>query len=192
MRKKKLFFVAYGGGHMRLLHQVTKQLQNDVNFEIKILGLTSGYKDIKEEYKKEIVRKISDYDFLFSDEKDLIDKYGKMFLEENHNPDSGMEESDSLFYLGMSITDLVQELGEKEALDLYDKKKRHAFKPTNSMKKILEYEKPDLLITTTSPKCELASLLAAKQLGIQSIQIIDLFGDNYPVPFGDNIVVLNE
>ena len=188
----KLLFVAYGGGHMRLLHQIAQKVINTTDFSVKIIALTTGYLDVKNFYNKEVLKRPFDYKDLFHEELEKIRSYGSQLLSENHNPVSGLEEEDSIFYLGMSFNDLVVEHGEEEAWKMYNEKKRHAFLPKRSMKKILEQESPDLLITTTSPKCELASLLASKELNIPSMQIIDLFGDNYPVPFADHIIVLNK
>lgn len=188
----KLMFVAYGGGHIRLLHQIAKKAINQNNFDIKIVALTTGYLEIKNYYSEEVLKRPINYKHLFTDELEIIYSYGNELLPENHNPVSGLDEKDSCFYLGMSFNDLVRDHGEEEAWNIYSEKKRHAFLPIRSMKRILEYEAPDLLITTTSPKCELACLLASKDLGIPTMQIIDLFGDNYPVPFADHIIVLNE
>ncbi|MFY0683210.1 MAG: CDP-glycerol glycerophosphotransferase family protein [Balneola sp.] len=188
----KLLFVAYGGGHMKLLHQIAKELILKPGIEIKIIALTTAYLDVKEFYNSEILKRPMDYKMLFEDELEYIKLYGEKLLAENHNSSSGLSEENSLFYLGMSFYDLVVKYGEDEAFRIYNEKKRHAFLPVRSMKRIIDDEAPDLVITTTSPKCELASLLASKDLGIPTMQIIDLFGDNFPIPFADHIVVLNE
>jgi|6_EtaG_2_1085325.scaffolds.fasta_scaffold01083_3 hypothetical protein len=188
----KLLFVAYGGGHMRLLHHIIQKVINETDFEVRVLALTTGYLDVKEYYSEEILKRPINYKDLFNKDLERIQFYGNELLKENHNPASGLEEEDSIFYLGMSFNDLALENGEEGAWNLYNEKKRHAFLPKRSMKKIIEHESPDVIITTTSPKCELASLFASKELKIPSIQIIDLFGDNYPIPFADDIIVLNE
>lgn len=148
----KLLFVAYGGGHMRLLHQIAQKVINTTDFSVKIIALTTGYLDVKNFYNKEVLKRPFDYKDLFHEELEKIRSYGSQLLPENHNPVSGLEEEDSIFYLGMSFNDLVVEHGEEEAWKMYNEKKRHAFLPKRSMKKILEQESPDLLITTTSPK----------------------------------------
>ena len=59
------------------------------------------------------------------------------------------------------------------------------------MRKILLHIGPDLVITTSSPRFEFATIKAAKNLGILSLQILDLFGDDFPLPSADHIVVMN-
>lgn len=188
----KLLFIAYGGGHMRLLHQIAKKAIHDKSFNVKIIGLTTGYEDIVNFYNPKILKKPISYSSIFAEDINFIHEYGSLLLNENHNPNSGLDIEDSRFYLGMSYYDLVLEYGADKARAIYNQKKRHAFLPKRSMKKILEYESPDLLITTTSPKCELASLIEAKKLEIPTMQIIDLFGDNFPTPFADYIIVMND
>ncbi len=187
----KLLFIGYGGGHMRLLHQIAFKVVSEKDIDLKIIALTTGYLDIQNFYNSNILKKPSDYSFLFDNDIAQINKYGSMLLDENHNPNSGLDIEDSRFYLGMSYYDLVLEYGENKAKEIYKQKKRHAFLPKRSMRKILEFESPDMLIATTSPKCELASLIEAKRLGIKTMQIIDLFGDNFPTPFADSIIVMN-
>ena len=59
------------------------------------------------------------------------------------------------------------------------------------MKNILEYEKTSLVVTTTSPRFEEASLIAANELGTETIQILDLFGELYPLPKANHIICMN-
>ena len=44
------------------------------------------------------------------------------------------------------------------------------------MEKILKKEKPDMVITTNSPRYERAALIAAKRMGIKNLSVEDLFG----------------
>ena len=115
-----------------------------------------------------------------------------MLLEENNNPLSSMPINDMIFYLGVSYNDLVNEFGEELAFAKYKKKKRQVFNPKFALKKIIEHISPDYLFTTNSPRMEAAAIFAAKELLIPSVQILDLFGDDYPIPSADNIIVMNE
>lgn len=189
----KLLIFSYGAGHIKLIHQLTKELIKLPEYEIKIIALTSAYHEIKNFYEVDILKSLTYYSFLFKEEITEIKKYGSLLLHDNHDSASGMTIEDSEFYLGFSFNDLVNENGLEHATDLYNRKKRHSFLPTRSIKKIIQYESPDLVITTTSPKCEYAALLASKELNITTLQLIDLFGDdNYPLPSADHIVVMND
>lgn len=114
-----------------------------------------------------------------------------MLLSENYNSDIGISKLESIFYLGLSYNDLVKQLGEVKAAEEYGKRKRQSFKPVGVMETILTEIKPDIVITTASPRFEVATILAAKKLGIPSLQLLDSFGDDYPIPSADHIVVMN-
>ena len=90
----------------------------------------------------------------------------------------GLSKLEVLSYLGLSYNEAIEGIGEDKAYEDYKKIGRQSFLPINTIKKILDYENIDLLITTNSPRFEKASLFASKELNIKSIQIIDLFGDD--------------
>ncbi|RXJ92876.1 hypothetical protein CRV00_12065 [Malaciobacter molluscorum] len=189
---KKVLFVSYGGGHINIINTIVKAMikQSCINF--KILALTTGYEKSLELFSDKYVKKISDYNELFKKDMEVIVNYGKMLLEENYNVSSGVSKEDTLIYLGLSMFELVQTYGEEKALELYNSKKRQSFLPINIMKKILEYEKISLVVTTTSPRFEEASIIAANELGIETLQVLDLFGELYPLPKANHIVCMNK
>lgn len=82
---------------------------------------------------------------------------------------------DSSIYLGQNYIDLVSDLGSKNAKELYDKAGRYAFHPLESMTRVLLKLKPDLVVSTSSPRSEKAIIYAAGKLRIKSIVLSDLF-----------------
>ncbi|EJP7764353.1 hypothetical protein NY838_005076, partial [Escherichia coli] len=85
-----------------------------------------------------------------------------------------ISKEETIYYLGASFLDLVNELNsEEDALSLYKKQGRRAFTPINSLKLIINYFSPDLIITTNAPRAEKAALIAAKELDIPRILIND-------------------
>lgn len=189
---KKIFFVSYGGGHINIINELVKGMIDNKNIEFKVLALTTAYNNSINLFSDKYVKKISDYKELFNDNIKEIEKYGNLILDENYNPTSGISKDDTLIYLGLSMFDLVQKYGEDEALRLYKEKKRQAFLPVETMKKILKHENISLLVTTTSPRFEEASVIAANDLRIETLQILDLFGELYPLPKSNHIVCMNE
>lgn len=189
---KKVLFVSYGGGHINIINELVKGMIDNKNIEFTVLALTTAYNNSINLFSDKYVKKISDYKELFNDNIKDIEKYGNLILDENYNPTSGISKEDTLIYLGLSMFDLVQKYGENEALRLYKEKKRQAFLPIETMKKILKYENTTLLVTTTSPRFEEASVIAANDLGIETLQILDLFGELYPLPKANHIVCMNE
>jgi len=81
---KKVFFVTYGGGHVRSVIPVIKELKSR-GHKVSVLGLTSSVNDLK---KEEIEFKgIRDYLNLFKDEEaQKILEYGDMFIDEHLMP----------------------------------------------------------------------------------------------------------
>ena len=187
----KVLFVSYGGGHINIINEVIKEIIKYKNIDFKVLALTTAYDKSVSLFSNKYIKKISDYKDLFKKDIEEINYYGSLILEDNYNASSGISKEDTLIYLGLSMFELVQTHGEQKAFDLYNKKKRQAFLPVNIMKKILEYEDISLVVTTTSPRFEEASLTAANELGIETIQILDLFGELYPLPKANHIVCMN-
>ncbi|MCT7646450.1 hypothetical protein [Aliarcobacter butzleri] len=188
---RKVLFVSYGGGHINIINEVIKEIIKYKNIDFKVLALTTAYDKSVSLFSNKYIKKISDYKDLFKKDIEKINYYGSLILEDNYNASSGISKEDTLIYLGLSMFELVQTHGEQKAFDLYNKKQRQAFLPVNIMKNILEYEKTSLVVTTTSPRFEEASLIAANELGIETIQILDLFGELYPLPRANHIICMN-
>lgn len=187
----KGLFVSYGGGHINIINEVIKEIIKNKHIDFKVLALTTAYDKSVSLFSNKYIKKISDYKDLFKKDIEKINYYGSLILEDNYNASSGISKEDTLIYLGLSMFDLVQTYGEKKAFDLYNIKKRQAFIPIRTMKKILEHEGISLVVTTTSPRFEEASLIAANELGIETIQILDLFGELYPLPRANHIICMN-
>ncbi|WP_347174842.1 hypothetical protein [Polaribacter uvawellassae] len=192
LKKRKIFFVSYGGGHINIIDLIAKELINNPHVEFKILALTTAYDKIINKYPTGIVKRVSDYSFLFEDIIDDVLKYGDLIIKDNYNPDSNVSKKETLFYLGLSYYDLVNERGRNEANKLYNKKKRQAFLPVKTLEKILLYEKADIVVATTSPRFEHASLIAGNNLNLITVEILDLFSHIYPIPVAKNLVVMNQ
>jgi len=189
---KKILFVAYGGGHINIIDLIGEKLLDEPHMEFTILALTTAYNKVVDKYPKGIVKKVSDYIHLFDSELTSIKTYGQELLAKNYNESSGISKEDTMIYLGCSMHDLVHKYGEKEAKELYSLKKRQAFLPVDTMKKIIQYEQCDIVVSTTSPRFEQASFIAANQLGIITVEILDLFGELYPLPEARHIVCMNK
>jgi hypothetical protein len=183
--------VCYGGGHAPIIRLVAERLILNDHHDFAILPLNGAINFFNDHLSSKVV-KLSDFHFLFDSYIPDILKYGNMLFEENFNPNMGISKFESIFYLGLSFFDLVSENGYDLALEKYESKKRQSFLPINTMMKILECLQPDLIVTTNSPRFEYATILASKNLNIVSLQILDLFGDDFPIPSADHIVVMNE
>lgn len=191
-KKKNIFLVCYGGGHINIIEPIVDELIKNKNYNVKLLALTTAYLKVKDKYDKNILKSISDYLFLFDENIDVIFQNALKIFDENYNSSMGLSKIDILSYLGFSYSEAIEKLGEEKAYEEYEKIGRQSFLPINTIKKILDYEKVDLLITTNSPRFEKASLIAAKELNIKSIQIEDLFGDGLLEQNATYTIVMNE
>jgi hypothetical protein len=168
---KTVLFVTYGGGHARMVAPVVRALQSCKDIRTEILALTVGGAIMKSEglpykgYK----------DFITPDDKAALE-WGRKLAAVHHSPDSGMEEAESIAYLGLSYQDLVTRHGEAEAAKLWKEKGRHAFLQLTVLERIIDQVKPDMVVTTNSPKSEQAAVAVARSRGIPTLSMVDLFG----------------
>lgn len=91
-------------------------------------------------------------------------------------PENGaISHEESVAYLGLSYADLEQRLGAREAAEAFAKKGRQAFMPLGPMRRLFDEVEPDLVVTTISPRAEEAALAVARERGIRSLCLVDLF-----------------
>lgn len=118
-------------------------------------------------------------------------------LAEKLPPDGPVALNESIAYLGISFADLVAQCGEAEARRLYAEKGRHAFLPIGFFRRVLSARRPDLVVSTNSPRAEQAAILASGELGIPSLCAVDLFALQEvrwvgQPGYADRLCVLNE
>ncbi|MTC22289.1 MULTISPECIES: hypothetical protein [unclassified Providencia] len=161
---KKILLVCYGGGHVRIMAPLYNYLIEN-EYSVTFLALTSAATYLEQKNIPHVGFK--DFSFLFAKE---VSTYGEMLCDPN--PSISIEES--IYYLGASFYDLIDEVKDiNKAHSLYQEHGRRIFNPVNSLKKIINYISPDLVITTNSPRAEKAALIAAKNASIPTIFIND-------------------
>lgn len=170
MKKKKILFLSYGGGHANLVRLVYNYLQQMDKYELKVISLTLADK-IFDRHNVPYVG-ISHYLNLFED-KDTIIEYGKMLAEKAYNPLSGMKYDECVAYLGLGFRDLVLDNGYDKALELFEKYERKAACPEHAMKVILAAEQADLLVLTAGVRFEKAAGLVANKIDLPILHIQD-------------------
>ena len=67
---KKIFFVSYGGGHIKIVDLICRQLVDRAGIEVRILALTTAYAQVIDRYGPIHVKRVSDYLDLFDDSID--------------------------------------------------------------------------------------------------------------------------
>lgn len=179
---RKVLFLAYGGGHINSLIPIIKELYKDgcEKLEVCAIGINLAAETLRE--NRIACKTLSCY----MDEEIL--EIGHPLALQFHNFNSTVSYADSIAYYGFSMKDLINNLGKDKAYKVFNIYDRRLMLPIESMKKILEKEKPDAVVVTTMHRFEAATILAAKELGIPSIKIEDLVG-NVQMPFPDKIQV---
>lgn len=169
MKKKKLLFVTYGGGHVNALSPVIKTFINNPDFKVHVLGLTTAQTVLE----REGIPYLGFKDFVEKGDEPALEK-GKELAGDLQNNAVPLEET--IAYLGLSYRDLEIRLGAEEAERLYKEKGRQAFLPLTVLKRIISKIKPDLVVATSAPRAEQAAMLTARELSIPAVCIVDLFG----------------
>lgn len=166
---KKVLFVTYGGGHVNMVIPIVKLLMQKPDLQISVFGLTTARKIVEQMD----IPCFSCRDLPLS--ADVL-AYGKALLNEiggGTHPDIPAEES--IAYLGLSYASLVKENGEEGAKLLYKYNGRQSFLPVKVMEDVISMGDYQLVVTTNSPRMERAAIVAAGNLGVPSLCMVDLF-----------------
>ncbi len=168
----KILLVAYGGGHVAALAPVARKLENS-GHEVVFLALTTARQYLEKRGMQSNIKVMGFKDLLFLAEQNALELGEKLAAELPEN--NAVSHEESVAYLGISFSDLVAEKGLIEAEKLYDEHKRQAFLPVRTMRTAFEYYKPDVVVATNSPRAERAAIIAAGEMNIPSICLVDLF-----------------
>jgi len=161
------FLVSYGGGHANILSNIYQSLYLR-GHDPTLLGLTTAHKLFK------------DLGFNTLSISQLCQNIGTPILDiaKNHiqsesHPD--IHPSDTLAYYSIGLQDLISQYGLEKSLSLLKEQGRKSFLPIDFFRSVFKHYKPSIVVTTTSPRFELAALRAAYLEDIPSVAIGDLF-----------------
>jgi len=168
---KTILFVTYGGGHIRMVIPVVRELQKDANIHCEILALTTAYSVCQSEG----LPCKGYHDFLTENDAQAL-AWGRKLAANQHTPGSGISEEESIAYLGLNYHDLILQYGEEKAAEKWRREGRQGFLPLSFMRRIIDRVKPDMVVTTNSPRSERAATQIANERNIPTLAMIDLFG----------------
>jgi len=187
--KKKIFVVTYGGGHVNIMIPIIKELQKRDDITLSILGLSIASEALRNAGINH--HTLLDYRDIIMDDKAWV--LGKRLAEKNHVEGKGIKYEETVVYFGSSMRDLAQSEGEERALRLLEIEGKNCFIPSFTMGRILDYEKPDLLVTGNCPRMERAAMTVARKDGIKVLSLNDLLGFDKKYIFpADKIAVISE
>ncbi|KGX86367.1 UDP-N-acetylglucosamine 2-epimerase [Pontibacillus litoralis] len=181
---KTLFIVAYGGGHINTQLEVAESYFN-IGWKVIFLSVPNTTKLLKSigKYQVYTFKDIADNDSL---------RLGEEILDSIHNYDTEIDVEESKAYAGVNYNDLINIYGGRKAKLLIENFSRRIFLPIQSIKKLMEEIKPDLVsVTLSAARAERASIIAAKLLGIKVMAFEDLFGTACAFSIYDQLYVKN-
>lgn len=186
---KKVLFVCYGSGHVRMAVPVAAALQARGLAQVQVLGLTTA---------AAVVRNAGLPLLQF---KDFVGPGDEPALARGRELVAGLQAvedpEESAAYLGLSYADLEAEIGAAEAQRRHARLARQAFVPVPTLTRILQRTSPDLVVVTNSPRAERAAALAAGRLGLPCVCMVDLFAIDEvrwigAADYAQRVCVLNE
>lgn len=185
-----VLFVTYGNGHVAKVAPVVAALR-ERGLVVVVMALTLGLKQAQAMGLNPVSYR--DYLHLVDTERALA--FGRELLVGNNHPD--VDASESVAYLGINFLDWVERFGLQQAQQLYAAGGRRAFLPLNFIGKVIDELRPNLIISTASPRSEQAAIEAGAARGIATMTMMDLFAlphDNFRrnTVFADRITVLSE
>ena len=166
--KNKYLLVCYGRSHAKTVKILADLLPNENTVVLPLLTA-------KDEFKDEQYNKIDLWSFTAASELEEAVNIGGEILVDHYNPHSGIDELESLRYLGLSFRDSEQFYGKAKWQKKYSEIGRQAFLPINTMKSIFREVQPTALITTNSPRAERAAQMVASGVCTPSVIFTDLF-----------------
>ena len=187
-----ILFVSYGGGHIEMCLPVMRALRKiKPDFTLDIIALTTAYKvaQIAGESALGYLNFVDQVNF------EQAKRYGELIIDGVQHPTVCSNES--IAYLGINFLEWVNDEGFDNAFERWKKVGRGGFFPLSFFKKILIEMRPDVVVTTNSPRSEHAAIEAAVTLGIPTVTMVDLFAlKNDPFIrrsiYADRITVLTQ
>jgi hypothetical protein len=168
--QNKVFFVTYGGGHAAALAPVMSALLRKT-MDLRILALTTAMSYLT-------LRSIEAWSM--ADVCSVVKGYrgvrrvGRLLAKEQIHH-SSISRADSEAYLGVGFHALVRSHGLRQAKVIYGQGGRQHFRPVDFFRSWFEQQRPAVVVATSAPRSERAALEAARDLGIPSVCVVDLF-----------------
>jgi hypothetical protein len=186
----KVLFVTYGSGHVKMIVPLAQALSARPDVECVVLALTTAAPVARSAGLKVIQFK----DFVIETDAPALER-GRQLMQDISGPVADPDET--VAYLGLSMDDLIHDLGKEKAHDAFAKLGRQAFLPLRTLERILRRVNPELVVATNSPRAERAAIMGARKLGIPSVCLVDLFAIDEvkwigAPDYADQICVLNE
>ncbi len=165
---KRVLFVAYGSGHIKMLIPVALALQASGRAQPVVLALTTAAPVARAAGLDVVQFK----DFVRPGDEAALAR-GRQLVQDLGG--AVIDPDESAAYLGLSCADLEADLGATAAEAEYRRRGRQAFLPVRTLTRILQAVRPDVVVATNAPRAERAAIVAAGRLGLPALCVVDLF-----------------
>ncbi len=187
---KKVLFVTYGSGHVRMVVPVAKALAATGLAQPLVLALTTAAPVVRAAGLE-----LLQFKNFLTDVDEAAIAHGQRLMRDMAGPVADPEETAA--YLGLSYQELVLDVGPELAARRYQRDGRQAFLPWRTLQRIVAQIAPSLVVATSSPRAERAAIMAAVSLGFPSVCLVDLFCLDEvswvgKPAYADKVCVLNE
>jgi hypothetical protein len=170
-RRPRALFVTYGGGHVSMILPVIGELERQrPEIDCTLLALTTGHLPARAVRPSTLGYR----DFLHLVDAQAAKTWGEQLMAGNTSPDVPTDET--IAYLGINYLDLIAQHGPDGAAQVYRTHGRYGFRPMKFMRRVLEMQRPDVVVATNSPRSEQAALEMAREMCVPSVGMVDLFG----------------
>lgn len=166
----KVLMASYGGGHAAIVAPVAAELRAR-GVEVDLLGFTTA-----RAYFERVGLSCGSAIALLDDSEEADAPYRTIVRERfnlGYHADITTAEAEAYFTVG--FRDLAELFGLDEAILRVERMGRKAFEPIGAFSRYIGRTQPDIVVSTTSPRFELAVLRAAKKMGVTSLSLGDLF-----------------
>lgn len=159
---------SYGGGHAHIVVALARELdRRGIGYDL--LGLTTAHQAfVRAGLRPMNISALTEG----APDAGLMQKGAKLAPLPDH-PDITAAQTQAYFAIGLE--DLANRYGEAEAEALIERLGRKAFEPVTAFRRLLARLGSSVVVTTTSPRAELAGIKAAKSLGIPSLAVGDMY-----------------
>lgn len=158
----------YGGGHVQSLIPVAQALSGESEVDLTVIGFTTA----RAAFERAGITAHGYNELEAYLDKPCPELLAPLISEVGH-PDITPAETHAYFHVGLH--DLIEEHGREQAISLVREYGRSRFLPIHTFTRYLKERPPHLVITSTSPRSELALQRAARNLGIPGLAVSDLF-----------------
>jgi len=162
------FIVTYGGGHAQIGAALAREWVQQGG-KVTVLALTTA----SAVYQDAGIPTLGMRDLPECQSDSVLAWGARLAGDVTRHPD--VPEGETEAYLGAGMSDLIEDVGEEEALRRFGEKGRTAFLPHQTLARVLDRIQPDIVVATNSPRAEMAALRAARAKGIPSLFVADLF-----------------